>query len=78
MLGEWSIGHYVVLRWNNRVTTLLWARVPMLALTLALGFCIYVLGSRLSNRWGGILCLAALTSTPAFLVFGPLVLPISR
>jgi len=28
----------------------------------------------LSNPWGGILCLAAFVSTPAFLVFGPLVL----
>ena len=74
MLGEWSFGHYVVLRWNNRVTTLLWARVPMLALTLALGLCIYVFACRLSNPWGGILCLAAFVSTPAFLVFGPLVL----
>jgi hypothetical protein len=74
MLGEWSFGHYVVLRWNNRVTTLLWARVPMLALTLALGLCIYVFASRFSKPWGGILCLTAFVSTPAFLVFGPLVL----
>jgi len=74
MLGEWAFGHYVVLRWNNRVTTLLWARAPMLALTLALGFCVYLFASSLSNSWGGVLCLAAFVSTPAFLTFGPLVL----
>jgi len=74
VLGEWPFGHYVVLRWNDRVSTLRWARVPMLALTLALGACVYLFASRLSNAWGGILCLTAFVSTPAFLVFGPLVL----
>ena len=74
MLGEWAFGHSVVLRWNDRVTTLLWARLPMLALTLALGVCVYLLASKLGNPWSGILCLVAFVSTPAFLAFGPLVL----
>ena len=73
-LGEWVWGHYVALRWNDRVSTLFWGRAPMLALTLALGLCIYWFGSELGNPWGGILCLAAYVTTPTFLVFGPLIL----
>lgn len=46
----------------------------MLLLTLMFGLVLYLFGSRLGNAWGGILCLAAYVSTPAFLVFGPLVL----
>jgi hypothetical protein len=37
MLGEWSRGHFLALRWNNPGSTVLWARVPMLLLTLVLG-----------------------------------------
>jgi len=57
MLGEWAFGHSVVLRWNDRVTTLLWARLPMLALTLALGVCVYLLASKLGNPLPGCFCL---------------------
>lgn len=74
MLGEWSWGHSVALRWNDPYSTVLWARVPMLLLTLLLGFCIYRFASRLGGTWGGLLCLTAYVTTPAFLVFGPLVL----
>ena len=74
MLGEWSWGHSVAMRWNDPRSTLMWARAPMLLLTLALGLVLCVLGSRLGDSWGGLLCLAAYVSTPAFLVFGPLVL----
>jgi Dolichyl-phosphate-mannose-protein mannosyltransferase len=73
-MGQWVWGHYLALRWNDPYTTVFWARVPMLLLTLALGACIYVFASRLGNPWGGLLCLAAYVSTPAFLVFGPLIL----
>jgi hypothetical protein len=74
MLGEWSWGHSVAARWNDPYSTMFWARMPMLLLTLALGLALYVLGSRFGNAWGGLLCLAAYVSTPAFLAFGPLVL----
>jgi len=74
MLGEWAWGHYVVLNWNDRNSTLTWGRLPMLLLTLALGWSIFVLASRLGNPWPGILCLAAYVTTPAFLTFGPLIL----
>src|SRR5260370_13804810 len=34
----------------------------------------FVFGRRLGGDWGGLLCLAAYTTMPAFLTFGPLVL----
>ncbi len=74
MLGEWSWGNSVAVRWNDPYSTMFWARMPMLLLTLALGLALYVFGSRFGNAWGGLLCLAAYVSTPAFLAFGPLVL----
>ena len=74
MLGEWSWGHSVAVRWNDAYSTTFWARMPMLLVTLALGLTIYTFGSKLGNGWGGLLCLAAYVSTPAFLAFGPLVL----
>ena len=73
-LGEWAFGHALVTRWNDPYTTMRWARLPMLLLMLALGWVIYVCGSRLGGEWGGLLCLAAYVTTPAFLTFGPLVL----
>jgi hypothetical protein len=73
-LGEWVFGHWVVIGWNDPHSTLLWARVPMLFLTLLLGLVIYVYGSRLGNAWGGLLCLCVYASMPAFLAFGPLVI----
>jgi hypothetical protein len=73
-LGEWVFGHWVIMRWNDPYSTLLWARVPMLFLTLLLGLVIYVYGSRLGNAWGGLLCLCVYASMPAFLAFGPLVI----
>jgi hypothetical protein len=73
-LGQWTWGNDVALRWNDPYSTLFWGRVPMLLLTLAFGFCIYLFACKLGNPWGGLLCLAAYVSTPAFLVFGPLIL----
>jgi hypothetical protein len=74
MLGEWVWGHEVAVTWNDPSRTLFRARLPMLALTLLLGFAIYVFGARLGNSWGGLLALAAYASSPTFIVFGPLVL----
>lgn len=74
-LGEWSFGHSFLLRWNPTFATLWWARVPMLAITLLLGFVLYYCGSRLGDSsWGGLLCLIAFVTTPTFLAFGPLVI----
>jgi len=73
-LGEWVFGHWLIMRWNDPYSTVFWARMPMLLLTLLLGLAIYVFGSRLGGVWGGLLCLAIYVSMPAFLAFGPLVI----
>jgi len=73
-LGEWVFGHWFLMKWNQPRTTLLWARVPMLLVTLLLGYVLYRLGSSIGGPWGGVLCLAAFATTPAFLAFGPLVI----
>ncbi len=74
LLGEWTFGHWLIMRWNDPHSTVMWARVPMLLLTLLLGLAIYFLGSRLGGAWGGLLCLCVYVSMPAFLAFGPLVI----
>ena len=73
-LGQWAFGEWVLKRWNDPVTTLAWARLPMLLCTLALGWVVFDFARRLGGDWGGLLCLALYVSTPAFLAFGPLVL----
>ena len=73
-LSQWVFGDWVLGRWNDPRTTLLWARLPMLLLTLLLGWVLFVLGRRLGGDWGGLLSLAIYTTMPAFLAFGPLVL----
>jgi hypothetical protein len=73
-LGEWVFGHWLIMHWNDPYSTVIWARMPMLLLTLLLGLAIYVFGSRLGDAGGGLLCLCVYASMPAFLTFGPLVL----
>ena len=73
-LGEWVFGHWLIAQWNNPVSTVMWARIPMLLLTLALGWVVYYCGVRFGGPYGGLLCLAAYCTMPVFLVFGPLVL----
>lgn len=74
ILGQWVWGHALALQWNDPYSTVLWARVPMLLLTLLLDIFVYRHTSELGGTWGGLLCLVAYVSTPAFLAFGPLVL----
>jgi hypothetical protein len=45
----------------------------MLILTLVLGWLVYRYAARIGGPAGGLLCLAAYVTTPAFLAFGPLV-----
>jgi hypothetical protein len=72
-LGQWVFGEWLLERWNDPVPTLALARLPMLSLTLLLGWVIFVLARRLGGDAGGLLCLAVYVSTPLFIVFGPLV-----
>src|SRR5712671_7167812 len=32
-LGEWVFGHWLIMRWNDPRSTVMWARVPMLLIT---------------------------------------------
>jgi 4-amino-4-deoxy-L-arabinose transferase-like glycosyltransferase len=73
-LGQWSFGHWVIARWNDSATVLLWARLPMLLFTLGLGWAIFRIGTRFGGEAGGLVCLAVYVSAPVFLAFGPLVL----
>jgi dolichyl-phosphate-mannose-protein mannosyltransferase len=73
-LGQWVFGEWLLTKWNNNPLTMLaWARLPMLLLTLVLGWVLYGYARRLGGSWGGLLCLSIYVSTPAFLTFGPLV-----
>ena len=73
-MAQWAFGDAVLGRWNPWKPTLMWARLPRLLLTLLLGWVIFIYGNRLGGPWGGLLCVAAYVTTPAFLVFGPLVI----
>jgi 4-amino-4-deoxy-L-arabinose transferase-like glycosyltransferase len=72
-LGQWVFGEWLLTKWNNPVTLLAWARLPMLVLTLVLGWVLYSYARLLGGNWGGLLCLGIYVSTPTFLTFGPLV-----
>ncbi|MGB8012102.1 MAG: glycosyltransferase family 39 protein [Terriglobales bacterium] len=73
-LGEWVFGHFLLMQWNDPYSTLLWARATMLLMTLLLGLILYICGSQLGGAWGGLLCLSAFVTMPAFIAFGPLVI----
>ena len=72
--GEWAFGSWFLSKWNDSATMLAWARLPMLLLTLALGWAVFVYGRRLGGDWGGLLCVTVYATAPVFLTFGPLVL----
>src|SRR6202163_3943686 len=72
-LGEWVFGEWVLTRWNDPVTTLAWARAPMLVVALILGWVLFVYARKLGGDWAGLLCLSVYVSTPAFITFAPLV-----
>jgi dolichyl-phosphate-mannose--protein O-mannosyl transferase len=74
LVGEWVFGDWVVTQWNEAAKVLAWARVPMLALTLALGGVLLLYARRLAATVGGLLCLSVYASAPVFLAFGPLAL----
>jgi hypothetical protein len=62
-------------KWNaNPHHLLLLARVPMLAVTLLLGFLIFFMARSLAGPWGGALSLILFATSPFYLGWGPLVL----
>jgi hypothetical protein len=73
-VSEWVFGDRVVNHWNSPARTLALARLPMLGLTLALGWLLFLFGRRLGGAPGGLVCLVAFVASPVFLAFGPLVL----
>ena len=73
-LGEWVFGDWLLTRWNDPVRTLALARLPMLLLTLVLGWVVFVCARKIGGDWGGLLSVLVYTATPTFIVFGPLVL----
>src|SRR3984893_10015144 len=72
-LGEWVFGEWVRTKWNDPVSTLAWARAPMLVVALILGWILFVYARTFGGDWAGLLCLSVYVSTPAFIAFAPLV-----
>ncbi len=72
-LGQWVFGEWILTKWNNPVSTLAWARAPMLVVALILGWVLFVYARRLGGDGAGLLCLSVYVSTPAFIAFAPLV-----
>lgn len=72
-MAQWVFGAWFLTKWNDPQQTLAWARLPMLLMTLVLGWMVFVYARRLGGNWGGLLSLSVFVSTPAFLTFGPLV-----
>ncbi|HSY31282.1 MAG TPA: glycosyltransferase family 39 protein [Verrucomicrobiae bacterium] len=72
-LGQWVFGEWLLTKWNDPVSTLAWARTPMLVVALILGWVLFVYARKLGGDWAGLLCLSVYVSTPAFIAFAPLV-----
>src|ERR1700732_3824116 len=72
-LGQWVFGEWVLTKWNDPLTTLAWARAPMLVVALILGWVLFGYARKLGGDWAGLLCLSVYVSTPAFIAFAPLV-----
>src|ERR1700688_284859 len=72
-LGEWVFGEWVLTKWNDPISTLAWARAPMLVVALILGWVLFVYARKLGGDWAGLLCLSVYVTTPAFIAFAPLV-----
>src|SRR5437879_11120491 len=75
-LAQWVFGEWLLTKWNNPLTTLAWARLPMLLLTLGLRWVLYAYARRLGGNWGGLVCLSIYVSTRAFITFGRIVLTV--
>ncbi len=78
-LAEWVFGEYVLAKWNDPVSTLAWARLPMLLLTLVLGLVVYLYArSDLAVSWAEYCVSACMCAHRYFLRLGLLFIPILR
>src|SRR2546428_3418324 len=71
-LGEWVFGEWLLTRWNEPVHTLAWARLPMLVLTLILGWVVFLYARKIGGGWGGVFLLSAFVAPATIPVFCPL------
>ena len=72
---EWLFGRKFFESWNaNPQRVVFLARMPMLALTLVLGFVIYLMARTLTSPAGGAVSLILFATSPFYLGLGPLVL----
>ncbi len=73
---QWEFGRKFFQSWNRQSLEKLvfLARLPMLALTLLLGWSIYKMARTLAGPRGAILSLAVFTTSPFYLGYGPLVI----
>src|SRR5919201_4816945 len=73
---QWTFGNKLFRDWNpgaqQRIVSL--ARLPMLLLTLMLGWTIYRMARTLAGPRGAILSLTVFTTSPFYLGYGPLVI----
>ncbi len=72
--GQLFFGEMLLKHWNDPKATLVLARLPMLALTLLLGWVVFLYAREIGGPWGGALSTAVYATMPLFLGFGPLVL----
>jgi hypothetical protein len=72
---EWVFGRLVLSPWSRNARSVVFlARLPMIGLTVLLGWVLYWMGRQLGGEWGGVLPLAVYATAPVFLAYGPLVL----
>ncbi len=70
--GQLYFGELVLKHWNKPATTLALARLPMLVLTLLLGWVVYLSARQIGGPQGALLSTTVYATTPLFLGFGPL------
>lgn len=70
---EWPFGQKFLFVWNDPDRLLIWARLPILLLTLLLGLLVYAWGRELAGHTTGLLAALLLLTTPEILAHGALV-----
>jgi Dolichyl-phosphate-mannose-protein mannosyltransferase len=72
---QWTFGNKFFRDWNSGVQRIVrLARLPMLLLTLLLGWIIYRMARSMAGRRGALLSLTVFVTSPLYLGYGPLVI----